>query len=109
MQISAYIDRFRAPSPKAGGTDFRSKVKPNSTIYNVTDGGFTIDGYRVRWANWDLHLAFDDRAAIVISKASIFDAKMKKFRCVLHRVHVSKTFFPCMDPTRNGILGLLWT
>lgn len=100
MQITAYIDRFRAPLPKAEGTDFRSRAKPyNSIIYNVSDGGFTIDGHRVRWANWDLHVAFDARAGIVISTASIFDAKMKKFRRVLYRGHVSETFVPYMDPT----------
>lgn len=99
MQITMYIDRFRAPLPKAEGTDFRSRGRPNSIPYNVSDGGFTIDGHKVRWANWDFHLAFHARAGIIISTASIFDAKIKKFRRVLYRSHLSETFVPYMDPT----------
>ncbi|XP_015573379.1 primary amine oxidase 1 isoform X2 [Ricinus communis] len=99
MQITAYLDRFRAPLPKAEGTDFRLSGKPKSIIYNVSDSGFTINGHKVKWANWDFHLAFDARAGIVISTASIFDAKVKKYRSVLYRGHISETFVPYMDPT----------
>ncbi|KAJ8766282.1 hypothetical protein K2173_022341 [Erythroxylum novogranatense] len=101
MQITSYTDRFRAPVPKAGGTDFRSKAKPKNIPYNVSDGGFTIDGHRVKWSNWDFHLSFHARPGIVISTASIFDAKINKSRRVLYRGHVSETFVPYMDPTNE--------
>lgn len=100
MKITMYTDRFTAPVPKAEGTDFQSpKGEPNSTTYNKTKPGFTIDGHQVRWANWVFHVGFDARAGVTISTASIFDAKQRKFRSVLYRGHVSETFVPYMDPT----------
>lgn len=101
MQITMYTDRFKAPLPKAEGTDFRSKKQPQSIASNVSDSGFTVHGHRVKWANWDFHVAFDARAGITISTASIFDAKVKKFRRVLYKGHISETFVPYMDPTSD--------
>jgi primary-amine oxidase len=100
MKITMYTDRFTAPVPKAEGTDFQSPMgKPNSSTFNVTKAGFTIDNHEVRWANWIFHVGFDARAGVTISTASIFDATQKKFRRVLYRGHVSETFVPYMDPT----------
>jgi primary-amine oxidase len=101
MQITMYTDRFKAPLPKAEGTDFRSKKQPQSIASNVSDSGFTVHGHRVKWANWDFHVAFDARAGITISTASIFDANVKKFRRVLYKGHISETFVPYMDPTSD--------
>ncbi|KAK1592892.1 hypothetical protein Q3G72_032074 [Acer saccharum] len=100
MQITMYNDRLRFPLPKPEGTDFRSpKSKPGPVMCNITNRGFTIEGHRIRWANWDFHVSFEARPGIVISTASIFDDSMNKFRRVLYRSHVSETFVPYMDPT----------
>ncbi|OMO61209.1 Copper amine oxidase [Corchorus capsularis] len=99
MEITMYIDRFRVPVPKAEGTDFRSNTNPDSVIFNnVTENGFKLDGNNVNWENWNFHVGFDVRAGIVISTASIFDAKTTKSRQVLYKGHVSETFVPYMDP-----------
>lgn len=102
MQIIKYTDRLRLPLPRAEGTDYTSaKTNPDSVICNMTKGGFTIEGHKVKWANWDFHVSFDARAGIVISTASIFDDKINKFRRVLYKGHVSETFVPYMDPTNE--------
>ncbi|KAB2067493.1 hypothetical protein ES319_A09G229800v1 [Gossypium barbadense] len=99
MRITNYIDRFRVPVPKAEGTDFRSNKKIDPvTCNNATGKGFEIEGNNVKWGNWKFHVGFNARAGTVISTASIFDARMKKYRQVLYRGHVSETFVPYMDP-----------
>ncbi|KAG7991587.1 hypothetical protein I3843_02G083600 [Carya illinoinensis] len=104
MKITTFNDRFRAPVPKAEGTDFQSsKGKPNSnTRDNITNGrtgGFTIDDHEVKWGNWVFHVGFNARAGVIISTASIFDARKREFRRVLYRGHTSETFVPYSDPT----------
>ncbi|XP_022761068.1 primary amine oxidase 1-like [Durio zibethinus] len=98
MQITMYIDRFRVPLPKAEGTDFRSNQKAYFVTCNLTEKGFKMEGNKVNWGNWKFHVGFDARTGIVVSTASIFDGKTKKFRQVLYRGHVSETFVPYMDP-----------
>ncbi|XP_065863325.1 primary amine oxidase 1-like [Euphorbia lathyris] len=101
MKITEYVDRFKAPMPKSEGNDFRSTTKAKSVVYNVSDGGFRIDGNRVKWANWDFHIAFNARAGIVISTACVFDGKLKKYRPVLYRGHIAETFVPYSNPTEE--------
>ncbi|CAL5337674.1 unnamed protein product [Camellia sinensis] len=100
VQVIEYTDRFKAPLPSADGTDFRSSGKgPNSAPCNGTKIGFTIKGHEVKWANWAFHIAFNARAGLIISTASVFDAGRKKWRRMLYRGYVSETFVPYMDPT----------
>ncbi|KAL3505910.1 hypothetical protein ACH5RR_031292 [Cinchona calisaya] len=101
MKIIEFVDRNKSPLPKVEGTDFQSssdqRTKPGTC--NGTDTNATINGNEVRWANWKFHVAFDARAGLIISTASLFDAGRNKFRDVLYRGHVSETFVPYMDPT----------
>lgn len=102
MKITMYSDRYMAPMPKAEGTDYEtsSRKRPKiSASCNISDIGFSIKGHEVKWGNWVFHVGFNARAGMIISTASIFDARKHKFRRVMYRGHVSETFVPYMDPT----------
>ncbi|XVE81605.1 hypothetical protein DITRI_Ditri15bG0078500 [Diplodiscus trichospermus] len=109
MKIIQFQDRAMIPVPKAAGTDYReSKQRApfgpqlKGIAFAQPDGpSFTIDGNRVRWANWDFHLSFDARAGPIISLASIYDTEKQKFRRVMYRGFVSELFVPYMDLTEE--------
>ncbi|XP_021860202.2 primary amine oxidase 1 [Spinacia oleracea] len=102
MKVTTYMDRYRAPLPKAKGTEFHSRpVQPGPSYPNITNSKFSIQGNLVTWGDWKFHVAFNSRAGTIISAASIFDGKENKYRRVLYRGHVSETFVPYMDSTED--------
>lgn len=103
MKIITYRDRYRAPLPKAEGTniEFSKKRSRLSASYNITKRRFSIKGQEVKWGNWVFHVGFNARAGVIISTASIYDGRKKKYRRVMYRGHVSETFVPYMDPSEE--------
>uniref|UniRef100_A0A5B6YSV5 Amine oxidase n=1 Tax=Davidia involucrata TaxID=16924 RepID=A0A5B6YSV5_DAVIN len=109
MAIVEYSDRQVVPVPKAKGTDYRaSELKPPFaaqtkpiTIVQPDGPSFKIDGQEISWADWVFHVAFDVRAGLVISLASIFDLNKGKYRRVMYKGHISELFVPYMDPTKE--------
>ncbi|KAL3626271.1 hypothetical protein CASFOL_029820 [Castilleja foliolosa] len=107
MKVVAHRDRLMIPMAKADGIDYReSKQRPlydnhikGMTILQNDGPSFTLDGYNVRWANWDFHVGFDMRAGPIISLASIFDHDMNKYRSVLYKGYLSELFVPYQDPS----------
>ncbi|XP_006354449.1 primary amine oxidase-like [Solanum tuberosum] len=109
MTIASYIDRLIVPVPKANGTDYmgskrrRSSHESNSIKIVQPDGpSFTLDnGNTVWWGDWKFHVAYDMRAGMIISLASIFDAEKEEFRSVMYRGFVSEVFVPYIDLTEE--------
>ncbi|KAK8968310.1 hypothetical protein KSP40_PGU000855 [Platanthera guangdongensis] len=109
-KIVEYNDRLTVPVPAASGTDYRvSKLVPpygprgNPVLIEQPEGkGFQIHGNLIRWANWDFHMAFDGRAGLVISLASVGEGKeLQTHRSVLYRGFTSELFNPYMDPSEE--------
>ncbi|XP_073121270.1 amine oxidase [copper-containing] alpha 2, peroxisomal-like [Henckelia pumila] len=110
MKIVGFRDRVMVPVPKAEGTDYRESVQRqpllDSSVKSMAGEkkvgpGFTLDGYTVRWADWELHVSFDMRAGLIISMASIHDQEKGERRSVLYRGFVSELFVPYMDLTEE--------
>ncbi|KAL3626267.1 hypothetical protein CASFOL_029816 [Castilleja foliolosa] len=99
LRVVEYTDRFKARLPKVEGTNFQSPNKPNPVPCYKNKPNIIIQGHEVKWANWEFHAAFDARAGLIISSASVFDNVKKKYRRVLYRGHISETFVPYMDPS----------
>ncbi|KAL8171378.1 hypothetical protein V2J09_023182 [Rumex salicifolius] len=103
MKVVKFLDRFKAPLPKAKGTDFSPFTQdPTTKLPNITNSAkLSIKGNIVRWGNWAFHVGFNSRAGLIISTASIFDHSKKRYRRVMYRGHVSETFVPYMDPSED--------
>ncbi|KAL3626269.1 hypothetical protein CASFOL_029818 [Castilleja foliolosa] len=105
MKVVAHHDRLMVPVAKADGIDYReSRQRPlydnhikGMTILQNDGPSFTLDGYSVRWANWDFLVGFDMRAGSTISLASIFDHDKKIYRSVLYKGYLSEIFVPYQD------------
>ncbi|MQL96424.1 hypothetical protein Taro_029101 [Colocasia esculenta] len=110
MAVVEYADRFAVPIPGGEGTDYRaSSQRPpfaaqgsgGGLLHRPEGRGFEVDGHMIKWANWEFHVAYDARAGVVISLASVYDADQRRQRPVLHRAFASELFVPYMDPTEE--------
>ncbi|KAE8677671.1 amine oxidase family protein [Hibiscus syriacus] len=104
----AFKDRLMVPVPKADSTDYRESSQPpfgpelKGIMVVQPDGpSFTVDGGRVRWANWDFHLSFDARVGPIVSLAAVYDTEKQRFRRVKYREFVSELFVPYIDLTEE--------
>lgn len=96
------------PIPNGIDTDYRYSVQKLNGALNLVNPisleqpegpSFKIDGYHVRWANWEFHLKPDPRAGVVISQAKVRDPDTKELRDVMYKGFTSELFVPYMDPT----------
>jgi primary-amine oxidase len=73
----------------------RNPVRHDLRPYVVTqpDGpSYRVDGRRVRWQSWDLHVGFTSREGLVLNDVSY------RGRSILHRVSFSEMIVPYGDP-----------
>nr|GMD82477.1 primary amine oxidase-like [Ipomoea batatas] len=106
--INIYDTHYPIPIPKAEGTDYRRDgveyrapgVEPLKPISMEQPNGQSFkveDGYIVKWASWEFHLKADQRAGIIISRATVFDPETGKRRSVMYKGFASELFVPYMD------------
>ncbi|KAJ8767602.1 hypothetical protein K2173_018160 [Erythroxylum novogranatense] len=102
---------FGIPVPRATYTEYRyeaqdkqPEMEPINPISLEQPKGpsFTVeDGHIVKWANWVFHLKPDQRAGMVISRATVRDSETGELRSVLYKGFASELFVPYMDPDEN--------
>ncbi len=64
-----------------------------------TTGSFTLDGWVVRWENWQAHISWSTHAGLVLSDVSYRD--QGEARSVLYEGHLSELYVPYMDPNEG--------
>jgi primary-amine oxidase len=57
--------------------------------------GFTLDGHRLSWQNWQLRLGFNYREGLVLHQVGVRDAG--RLRPVAHRMSFAEMFVPYRD------------
>ncbi|KAK1272980.1 Primary amine oxidase [Acorus gramineus] len=100
------------PIPKPDGTDYRYEaqkanrdpvwglpLKPISIEQPKGPSFEIIDGYQIRWANWEMHVKPDARAGVLVSRAAVTDPETGLRREVMYKGYASELFVPYMDPT----------
>ncbi|KAL8524638.1 hypothetical protein ACS0TY_014295 [Phlomoides rotata] len=110
ISVTVDLDEMKITAfRKRPGHDYReTQVCTTQEFFNqvshwkeISNTNIRIEGNEVSWGNWKFHAAFNARAGMIISTASVFDARKNMFRSVLYRGHVSETFVPYMDPSRE--------
>ncbi|VFR00836.1 unnamed protein product [Cuscuta campestris] len=101
MRVVEYVDRGKLPMMNATFDDTQARRTATTAPFNRNkSSNIHLNGNVVKWRNWEFHAAFNARAGIVISTASISDpTEQQRLRRVLYRGFVSETFVPYMDPT----------
>ncbi|CAN1186077.1 Amine oxidase [copper-containing] gamma 1 [Linum perenne] len=108
-EVVKFVDEGRGiPVPRSENTDYRfvggNSPPPvvgrviNPISMEQPDGpSFKVDGYSVEWANWEFHVKPDNRAGLIISRATIRDPETGEQRSVMYKGFSSELFVPYMD------------
>lgn len=76
----------------------RADLKPLHIVQ--PDGpSFTVDGWNVRWQNWDFRVGFTPREGLVLHELSYRDGE--RTRPIIHRASVTEMVVPYADPRAN--------
>jgi primary-amine oxidase len=78
-----------------GGRPYRSDLRPVE-ITQPDGPSFTLDGRRLRWQKWDLHVGFHPREGLVLHDVGYTDAGERRSIC--HRASIAELVIPYGDP-----------
>jgi len=81
-------------SPEMTGP-LRTDLKPLH-ITQPEGPSFTLDGNVLRWLNWDLHVGFDAREGLVLSRIGFTDRGRR--RSIIERASIAEMVVPYGDP-----------
>jgi primary-amine oxidase len=102
-EILQLEDRDPVPLPPGDGEyraerlRLRDDVKPIH-VHQPQGPSFEVDGYRVRWQNWDLRVGFNSREGLVLHDISYEDDG--EARSILRRASIAEMVVPYGDPDR---------
>jgi len=77
----------------------RPAAKPPATVTQSGPGNVAIEGSRIQWDIWRMHLRIDKRPGVVLSLVDVRDGQ--RWRSVAYQMHLSEVFVPYMDPDKG--------
>ncbi len=78
-----------------GGRPYRSDLQPIS-ITQPQGPSFTLEGRRLRWQKWDLHVGFHPREGLTLHDIGYTDAGERRSIC--YRASIAELVIPYGDP-----------
>jgi primary-amine oxidase len=94
-EVYRIVDEFELPVPAERGEIPAGHVPGTLKPIEITqpDGpSFTLDGYRVRWQDWDLRVGFDYREGLTLHQISVAG------RPLIYRASIPEMVVPYGDP-----------
>eukprot|EP00744_Colponema_vietnamica_P013236 GILI01018552.1.p1 GENE.GILI01018552.1~~GILI01018552.1.p1 ORF type:complete len:733 (+),score=178.82 GILI01018552.1:188-2386(+) len=81
------------------------KLRPalNKIDFHQPQGpSFTLDGYKLKWAQWEAHVKLDQRVGVMLSNVRYLDSTREgkeEMREVMYQGYMSEMWVPYMEPT----------
>lgn len=75
----------------------RNDLKP---LHVVQPEGvsFTLEGNRLNWQNWDMHIGFNYREGIVLNTVQYYDKDEDRLRPIIYRASLAEMVVPYASP-----------
>ena len=107
-----YLPDLIAEKRRAEGGDFQLRTDLKPLHVQQPDGvSFTMEGNRLKWQGWDLHVGFNYREGIVLNTVQYFDKDEGRLRPVLYRASFAEMVSapPARPASRSrSVTSLTW-
>jgi primary-amine oxidase len=108
MEVVRVEDHSDVPIPPRSGDyradrikNFREDLKPLE-IVQPEGPSFELDGRRLRWQRWSLHVGFTPREGLVLHTISYLDGARR--RSIVHRASYAELVIPYGDPSSGRVM-----
>ncbi|ORY73098.1 copper amine oxidase [Leucosporidium creatinivorum] len=91
-------DLIADKAKKEGKTwDVRRDLKPLH-VQQPLGVSFSMDGNRLKWQNWDMHIGYNYREGIVLNAIQYFDKDQQRYRPIMYRASFAEMVVPYAAP-----------
>ncbi|KAK4704122.1 primary-amine oxidase, partial [Phenoliferia sp. Uapishka_3] len=99
MDRQDYLPELIAEKAAAEGKtwDVRRDVKPLH-VQQPQGVSFSMEGNRLKWQNWDMHIGYNFREGIVLNTVQYFDKDEGRLRPIIYRASFAEMVVPYAAP-----------
>ena len=94
-----YLPELIAEKRRAEGGDFQLRTDLKPLHVQQPEGvSFSMEGNRLKWSGWDMHIGFNYREGIVLNTVQYFDKDEGRNRPILFRASFAEMVVPYAAP-----------